>query len=153
MCIRDRKPTGLSACMSARTSPEPHARFLPIYLCMLSRAVARPSSGRVTKSQGERGFWGLSRPFVCQASANRNPKNSERRRCGLSAGKGWWECTPGAKSDIYSLVACCFCHGLVAEYYSYSNIDEGAELWRYLTVGVRLSCSLLNVYTKLLNVY
>ena len=25
---------------------------------------------------------------VCQASANRNPKNSKHRRCGLSAGKG-----------------------------------------------------------------
>ena len=25
---------------------------------------------------------------ICQASANRNPENSERRRCGLSAGKG-----------------------------------------------------------------
>jgi len=25
---------------------------------------------------------------VCQATANRNPENSERRRCGLSAGKG-----------------------------------------------------------------
>jgi len=25
---------------------------------------------------------------VCQASANRNPANSEQRRCGLSAGKG-----------------------------------------------------------------
>ena len=25
---------------------------------------------------------------MCQASANRIPENSERRRCGLSAGKG-----------------------------------------------------------------
>ena len=27
-------------------------------------------------------------PSVCQASANRNPENSERTRCSLSAGKG-----------------------------------------------------------------
>jgi len=43
---------------------------------------------------------------VCQASANRNPENFGRRRCGLSAGNGWWKCTARAKSDIYdSLVS------------------------------------------------
>ena len=35
-----------------------------------------------------RGNFGGFDHLVCQASANRNPENSERRRCGLSAGKG-----------------------------------------------------------------
>jgi len=46
---------------------------------------------------------------VCQASANRNPQNSECRRCDTSPGKGgWWEWTVRAKSAIYDcLVLCC----------------------------------------------
>jgi len=46
---------------------------------------------------------------VCQVSANSNPKNSERRWCGLSAGKGWWECTARAKSDIYDCLVFISC--------------------------------------------
>jgi len=38
---------------------------------------------------------------VCQASANSIPNISGRRRCVLSAAKGWWDCTSWAKSDIY----------------------------------------------------
>ena len=38
---------------------------------------------------------------VCQASANSILKFFGRRRCGLSAAKGWWDCTVRAKSDIY----------------------------------------------------
>ena len=38
---------------------------------------------------------------LCQASANKNPENSERMRCGLSVGKRWWECRARAKYDIY----------------------------------------------------
>ena len=45
---------------------------------------------------------------VCQASANRNPENSEHRWCGLSVGKGWWECTARAKSDIYDCLVVCW---------------------------------------------
>jgi len=40
-------------CLSARISPEPHARSLPNYLCILPTAVAQSSSNRVTKFQGE----------------------------------------------------------------------------------------------------
>jgi len=37
-----------------------------------------------------------------------NPKISGRRRCGLSAVKGWWDCTVWAKCDIYDcLVFAC----------------------------------------------
>jgi len=43
----------LSVCLLARIYPEPHARALPKFLCMLPMAVARYSSGSVTKSQGE----------------------------------------------------------------------------------------------------
>jgi len=49
----------VSVCLSASISPEPHARSLPIFLCMLSMAVARSSSGIVTKSQGECGNLGV----------------------------------------------------------------------------------------------
>ena len=90
-----------------------HTRDLYRFL-MLPMAMARSSSGRLTKSQGKGQFWEFSSPLtmhcnasaakgiiqspitpcsrrdnsLCQASANRNPENSERRRCGLSAGKG-----------------------------------------------------------------
>ena len=45
-------------CLSASISPEPHVRSLSIFLCMLPMAVARSSSGMVTKSQGEWGNFG-----------------------------------------------------------------------------------------------
>jgi len=94
----------LSVCVSARISPEPHSRSLPISLCMLPMTMARSFSVRVTKSQGEWTILGFSSPFtircstfaakgiiqspvtscsrrdnsLCQATANRNPENSER---------------------------------------------------------------------------
>jgi len=82
---------------------------------MLPMAVAQCSSGRVTKYQREWQLWGLSGLFksignrrckrdhsignnvmpqngsdhsVRHPSVNRNLQNSERRRCGLPAGKG-----------------------------------------------------------------
>jgi len=46
----------LSVSLSARISPEPHTRSLPIFLCIWPMAAARSSSGRVTKSQGKGSF-------------------------------------------------------------------------------------------------
>jgi len=43
----------------------------------------------------------------CQASANKNSENSERRRSGLSTGKGMMECTAGTKSDICDCLVFC----------------------------------------------
>ena len=37
-------------CLSARISPEPHVRSLPNFLCMLSMAMARSSSGVIAIS-------------------------------------------------------------------------------------------------------
>jgi len=48
----------LSVCLSARIPPEPHARSLPIFLRLLPIAVARFSSGGVTKFQKGQ-FWGF----------------------------------------------------------------------------------------------
>ena len=45
--------------------------------------------------------------LVRQASANRILQISGRKRCGLSAAKGWWECTERAKSDIYNCLVLC----------------------------------------------
>jgi len=42
---------------------------------------------------------------VCQASANSILKISGQGRCGLSAAKGWWNCTEWAKSYIYDYLA------------------------------------------------
>jgi len=52
----------VSVCMSARITEEPHAQSLPIFLRMLSMAVARSSSGRVMKSQGEWAILGVFFP-------------------------------------------------------------------------------------------
>ena len=49
---------GVSVCLSVRISPEQHARSLPNFLCMLPLAVARSSSGRLTKSRGKLTFFG-----------------------------------------------------------------------------------------------
>jgi len=38
----------LSVCLCTRISPEPHARSLPNFLCMLALSVARSSSGMFT---------------------------------------------------------------------------------------------------------
>ena len=77
---------------------------------------------------GRGNFWGLSSPFknisnlrcsrrcrvrckrdnsianniMQQASANRNPENSKRRRCGLSAEKGVMGVHSAGKPDIYN---------------------------------------------------
>jgi len=51
----------LCVCLSAHISQN-HTRDL-YQLCMLPMAVARSSSGRVTKFQEKRQFWGLSGPF------------------------------------------------------------------------------------------
>jgi len=53
----------LSDCLSTSLSAEPHARSLPIFLCVLPMAVSRSSSDGVTKSQGEGAILGLSGPF------------------------------------------------------------------------------------------
>ena len=49
-------------CLYARISPEPHARSLPIFLCMLPMAVAQSSSGSVTKSKGMGAILGVFFP-------------------------------------------------------------------------------------------
>ena len=45
----------VSVCLSARISPEPHTRSLPVFLCKLPLAVGWSFSGRLRlmKSQGE----------------------------------------------------------------------------------------------------
>ena len=52
----------LSVCLYTRISTEPHARSLPIFLCMLPMDVARSSSDRVTKSQGKGAVLGFFIP-------------------------------------------------------------------------------------------
>jgi len=52
----------LSVCLSARISLEPEVQSLPIFLCMLPMAVARSSSGRVTKSQEDGAILGAFFP-------------------------------------------------------------------------------------------
>ena len=49
----------VSVCLSASISLKPHVRSLQIFLCMLPMAVARSSSGRVTKSQTEGAVLGV----------------------------------------------------------------------------------------------
>jgi len=122
----------VSVCPSVREDISGTTRaILPTVMCTLPMAVAR-SSGRVTKSRGEGAVLMvflhiafaataiIQSPItscsrrdhsVCQASANRNPENSERRRCGLSAGNGGDGSTRRGRSLIstialFSVVVC-----------------------------------------------
>jgi len=52
----------LCVCLSASISPEAHARSLLKFLCMLPIAVARSSSGGVTKPHGEGAILGVFFP-------------------------------------------------------------------------------------------
>ena len=52
-----------------------HSKTLTIFTAAVAAAFAAKVANNVMQHS------------VCQASANRNPENSERRRCGLSAGK------------------------------------------------------------------
>jgi len=106
----------LSVCVSVcpRACLRSHTRDLYQFLCVLPMAVARSSSGMVTNIQGEGSILQVSSTLtihcnafaakgiiqspitscsrrdhsVCQSSANWNPENSERQRCGLSAENG-----------------------------------------------------------------
>ena len=54
----------VSVCLSASISPDPHARSLAYqFFCMLPMAVARSSSGKVTKSQREGAILGVFLSF------------------------------------------------------------------------------------------
>jgi len=75
----------LSVCLSARMSPEPHARSLPNFLCMLPVSVVRSSSDKFTIGRIACRREGL---FFQIGNA-------------LSAGKVGWECTARPKYAIY----------------------------------------------------
>ena len=64
----------VSVCVCLSVCPRaylrsPHARSLAIFLCMLPMAVARSSSGRVTKSQREGAVLGVSFPLTLHCNA------------------------------------------------------------------------------------
>jgi len=92
--------------------PEPHARSLPIYPCVLPMAVARSSSGSVTKSQGKGQFSGFSSPLTmyCNAFAVN----------GIGRRRGWRECTAQAKCDLRlpCFYSCKFCTWLTLVFHS-----------------------------------
>jgi len=59
-----------SVCVSVGLSVlEPHMQSLPIFLCMLTMAVAQSSSSGVTKSQGEGAIFGFSSPLTMHCNA------------------------------------------------------------------------------------
>jgi len=57
----------VSVCLSTRISPEPHARSLPNYLCILPMAWS--SSGRVTKFREEGPILEFSSPLTMHFKA------------------------------------------------------------------------------------
>jgi len=91
----------LSVCLSASISPEPHARSLAIFLCMLPMSVARTCSGRLTKSQGEgtvfRGDFLLH--WQCIVTRSLQITSCSRRDHSIATGE-WWERTARAKCDL-----------------------------------------------------
>jgi len=66
--------------LSAMISPELHARSLPNFSCMLHMAVARSSSGMVTKSQEERAVLSVFFPIdnaLCSIAFGTRTKTDE----------------------------------------------------------------------------
>ena len=53
----------VSVCLSARISPELHARSLRFFLCLLPMAEVQSPSGRVTNPKGKGQFWGIFFPI------------------------------------------------------------------------------------------
>ena len=64
MCVSVSMCVCLCVCLSASLSPEPHARSLRNFLCMLPIAVARSSSGMVKKSYGNGVILGVFYPSI-----------------------------------------------------------------------------------------
>jgi len=88
----------LSMWLSARISPESHARSLPLFLCVAYVAVDRSSCGRVTKSQGKGSILGFSSPLTvyCKICNTFAQEGSAYR-----PGRGWWwERTARLKCDV-----------------------------------------------------
>jgi len=75
----------VSVCLTARISPEAHARSLPDFLCMLSLFVAWSSCGMFT----------IGCIAYCREGVFFPIDNVS------SAGKGGWECTAWARCAIY----------------------------------------------------
>ena len=76
-------------CLSARTSPEPRARSLPNFLCILPTAMAQSLSGRLKRFQGKAQFWEFSSLLTMHCTAyHLGPiqKRLNRSRCRF----GWW---------------------------------------------------------------
>jgi len=71
-----------------------HARHLYQFLCMLPTAVARSSSGMMTKSQGEGAILGVSFPLTTHCNV------FAAKWISLSAGKEVMECTARTKCDL-----------------------------------------------------
>jgi len=80
----------LSVCLSARISPEPHARSLSTFLCMLPTAVARSSSGMLQNPKGKGQFWGFSSPLTMHCNAFAANEICREEVTGVhSAGEVW----------------------------------------------------------------
>jgi len=80
----------LSVCLSASVSPKPHARSLPIFLCILPMVMAR-SSDRVTKSKGKRAVLGFFLPHWQRiVTCSLQKRSAGERVMGVhSAGEVW----------------------------------------------------------------
>jgi len=74
----------LSVCLSARISPEPHARSLPNLLCMLPMYVARSSSGTFTTGRIAYRREGVFFPIENALSAGKGRWGAQRGRSMLS---------------------------------------------------------------------
>ena len=79
---------GLSVCLSARISLEPHAQSLPNFVCMLRMSLA----------------WSSFSMFTIGHIAYRREGVFFPIENALSARKGGWQCTSRAKCAIYDCV-------------------------------------------------
>jgi len=96
VCLSVCKSVCLSVCLSVRQHISGATRAIfTNFLCMLPIAVARSSSFRVTKPQGEWTVWGFTPYWQCIVR-----HSLQKRVIPYRPERVWWECTARAKCDL-----------------------------------------------------
>jgi len=122
----------MSVCLSARISPEPHARSLPIFLCMLPMSVARSSSGMLTIGRIAYRRGGVIFPTKNALSAGKGDGSAQRGRSMLST-IALLSQTPAARLQRY-----CADFNVVWQMYVLHRVPSNYSLFSFVQTQYRV---------------